>query len=280
MPNLRRRYEYMCVSITIHRCNCFSLYELLWEVTVLATGGGGVLQTGPQYPPSQVTIMMYLRLLSCARHTSLAREPPGLLQHCVNEAQRWVCPRHTFRAAIFLPLQMPPVRLTNDSEACDSAMCAWPLAILPLLWPQWGKRRGLGVQAWVKGLCRDGIFHPPGSQSRLCAWADSEAGSCSVFFLLPASGALALSAIGGFIITVAFCLPEVRGGGRAEWVWTELSIMCCSDPSLWAPQSPGSSQKFLSLGYGGLEGRLQIKASKIATHLYSFKESSHIGLYS
>lgn len=41
MPNLRRRYEYMCVSITIHRCNCFSLYELLWEVTVLATGGGG-----------------------------------------------------------------------------------------------------------------------------------------------------------------------------------------------------------------------------------------------
>lgn len=164
----------------------------LCEVTMLATRNQ---EDGPSSASSTVSDCNDLptaALLYTPHITgSWATQAPPTLQMRNGEAQRWIWAGYMLRYTVFLPSWAPPIKLVNAARHVLLSTHE-PHHSPHLLWPLRDKGSKLGLQAWIKGLHHGGIFHPLGSQSCLCVWADSEVGSCWLFLLFLASGALIL----------------------------------------------------------------------------------------
>lgn len=123
MTNLKRRCEYMCVSMTI----CVSAHlciTCLWEVAMPAIGGpSGRTSTSSLasgYNDVSKTVLL------CMPHITgswAAGAAPTLCKWGMMGPKDG-CAQDTRSAP-------PPLKLTNDREARDSAMGPWPLATLP-----------------------------------------------------------------------------------------------------------------------------------------------------
>lgn len=185
-----------------------------------------------QHPPVWVTICPLL--LSCALHTSLAREPPRLHQHCAHED--WWGPKMGMSwDHVQIHCLSVSLGTSRQTGKWQQGRCFYVHMNLghfrpPIFYDLWEtKEVSQEFKPESRGLHHDGIFHPLGSQPCLCVWADSEVGSCWLCLLFLASGALVLC-YRQLIPLPLLSVSELRGSLEMSLLWFRPLSPGCLEP--------------------------------------------------